>query len=136
MEVSRRQRDAQLVEETGELDLTCNVDAFRVEQVFRNLFENALAACSDPVWITVSCAVADINGAPAVCVSVRDNGPGLSDELKKRIFEAFYTTKAKGTGLGMAIAERIVHAHRGTIAVEDGSNGGAEFLITLPRTSE
>ncbi|GAA4465176.1 PAS domain S-box protein [Novipirellula rosea] len=136
LKVSRRQRDAQLVEETGELDLTCNVDAFRVEQVFRNLFENALAACSDPMWITVSCAVADINGAPAVCVSVRDNGPGLTDELKMRIFEAFYTTKAKGTGLGMAIAERIIHAHRGTIAVGDDSNVGAEFLITLPRTSE
>ncbi len=136
LEFSRTERDAQLVEESDGLDLTCSLDAFRVEQVFRNLFENALAACGDPVRIAVSCRDADIDGVPAVCVSVRDNGPGLSDEVKMRIFEPFFTTKAKGTGLGMAIAKRIIKAHQGTVAIGDCKDGGAEFLITLPRISK
>ncbi len=133
LEVSRKDCDAVLIEAVGEFDLTCRVDAFRIEQVFRNLMENALAACSAPVRITVSCAESEIDGEPAVCVSVRDNGPGLTDEQRVRIFEAFFTTKSKGTGLGMAIAARIVEAHQGTIAIGDAKEGGAEFLITLPR---
>jgi signal transduction histidine kinase len=109
------------------------VDPFRLEQVFRNIFENSLAACPDPVRVVVRCQAAELDGRPAVRVSVQDNGPGLSPEQRQRIFDPFFTTKTKGTGLGMAIAERIVEAHGGTIAVGPGAGGGAEILITLPR---
>ena len=95
--------------------------------------ENSLAACSDPTIIDIACHNTMHNGAPAVCVSYRDNGPGLTDEQVQKIFEAFYTTKSKGTGLGMAIAERILEAHQGAIAVGSREQGGAEFLITFPR---
>jgi len=132
LEASRRERRADLAEVANGVDLMCNIDAFRVEHVFRNLFENALAACSEPVAIEIHCANADINGAPAVCISVRDNGPGLTVEQKTHVFDAFFTTKAKGTGLGMAIAQRTLEAHGGTISVETSGDGGAEFLITLP----
>jgi signal transduction histidine kinase len=64
---------------------------------------------------------------------VRDNGPGLNAEQRQRIFDPFFTTKTKGTGLGMAIAKRIVEAHGGEIAVGEGTARGAEILITLPR---
>ena len=124
---------ARLHEEINGVNLVCTLDAFRIEQVFRNLIENSLSACPDPVEIAIQCEDVRLNDAPAVCVSVRDNGPGLTDEQKKRIFEAFFTTKAKGTGLGMAIALRIVEAHRGTILAGNGRCGGAEFLMTLPR---
>ncbi|TWU44413.1 Sporulation kinase E [Novipirellula aureliae] len=134
LQPSRDNHPAQLIEEPHSIELTCWLDAFRIEQVFRNLFENSLAACNDPVRIGISCTAAELNGTPAVCVSVRDNGPGLTEEQRARIFEAFFTTKSKGTGLGMAIANRIVEAHQGTIAVGDAKDGGAEFLITLPRT--
>jgi PAS domain S-box-containing protein len=131
--VRRGGREACLREERAGVDLRCAVDAFRLEQVFRNILENALAACRDPVEITLHGAEASLEGRPALRVAVRDNGPGLSAEQRQRIFEPFFTTKTKGTGLGMAIAKRIVEAHGGQIAVGAGPGRGAEVLITLPR---
>jgi two-component system sensor kinase FixL len=139
--VARSGRDAALSEDTGGIDLVLPMDPFRLDQVFRNVFENALAACPDPVRVEVRCAETTLEGRPAVCVSVRDNGPGLPPETRRRIFDPFYTTKTKGTGLGMAIAKRITEAHGGRIAVGEGvahapqapSGPGAEILITLPR---
>jgi signal transduction histidine kinase len=64
---------------------------------------------------------------------VSDNGPGIAPEQRAQVFEPFFTTKAKGTGLGMAIAKRIVEAHGGRIAVGDVRGPGAVFLITIPR---
>ena len=136
LQVARAGRDATLIENTDEVNLICECDAFRLEQVFRNLFENSLAACSDPVQITVTCQNMDIDGGSCVSVSVRDNGPGLSEEIRSRVFDAFHTTKAKGTGLGMAIAKRFLEAHHGTIDIGDGYNDGAEFVITLPRNTQ
>jgi PAS domain S-box-containing protein len=127
-------RDAALEEQTEGLDLACSVDPFRLAQVFRNAFDNSLAAAPGPVRVTVSCAAATLAGAPALRVAVRDNGPGLGPEQRQNLFEAFYTTKTKGTGLGMAIAKRIVDAHGGEIGVGEAAGPGAEIVITLPRS--
>jgi two-component system sensor kinase FixL len=132
IQLLRQEKKATLLEETGALDLRCSVDQFRLGQVFRNILENALAACQEPVEIKVLCAPAEIDGSPAVRIAFRDNGPGLNAEQRQRIFDPFFTTKTKGTGLGMAIAKRIVEAHGGQIAVGTGSDRGAEILITLP----
>ena len=129
----RQGRVVTLREECEGVDQHCAVDAFRLEQVFRNILENALAACSDPVEITVSCSAAQLDGQPALRIAVRDNGPGLSAEQQQRIFEPFFTTKTKGTGLGMAIAQRIVEAHGGEIAVGTSPGPGAEIQLLLPR---
>ncbi|GMQ80103.1 MAG: hypothetical protein BMS9Abin04_045 [Planctomycetia bacterium] len=127
-----KDRQAILCEEIEVEDLYCTADHFRMVQVFRNLLENSLDACSDPVRIVIRCRPADLAGRPALRVTVRDNGPGLNVEQKKRIFEPFYTTKSKGTGLGMAIAQRTVEAHGGTIAVSPSAEG-AEIELVLPR---
>ena len=129
----RQGRDALLQEETDDLDLTLPIDPFRLEQVFRNLFENSLAAAKDPVRIIVRAKTTMLGGREALEISVTDNGPGLSPETKRRIFEPFFTTKSKGTGLGMPIAKRIVDAHRGIIEVDQGTQGGAETRVVLPR---
>jgi two-component system sensor kinase FixL len=129
----RQGREASLQETVDGVDCRCAVDHFRLEQVFRNIFENALAACPDAVRIDVGCSEAEIAGHRAVRLSVRDNGPGLSPEQKQRIFEPFFTTKTKGTGLGMAIAKRIVEAHGGQIVVGSFPGPGAEIVLTLPR---
>jgi signal transduction histidine kinase len=77
-------------EAVGEIDLDCHIDAFRMGQVFRNLFENSLAACGDSPSIQVHCE----NGDGTLRVAVRDNGPGLNAEQKENVFQPFFTTKA------------------------------------------
>jgi signal transduction histidine kinase len=108
------------------------VDRLRLEQVFRNILENALAACFDPVEITWRLSAARLAGRPAIRITLRDNGPGLSTEQRRKIFDPFYTTKSNGTGLGLAICKRIIEAHGGEIAVESVPGQGAEFILTLP----
>jgi PAS domain S-box-containing protein len=114
-----KHRDVALHEATGNLDLHCVADPFRLEQVFRNILDNALAACPDPVRITLSVSETPLNGREAWWISLRDNGPGIPPEQREQVFEPFFTTKARGTGLGMSIARRIVEAHGGQIKVCD-----------------
>lgn len=117
-------------------DLTCKIDTFAIGQVFRNIIENSLAVSPENGEIVIRCTSAECEGRPALQVEVRDSGPGLSPEQRERIFEPFYTTKTKGTGLGMAIARRIIQSHGGTIDVGNHSAPGAEIVITLPRDIE
>jgi two-component system sensor kinase FixL len=130
--LARQGKSATLIEDLGGLDLHLRVDPFRLGQVFRNILDNALAACTEPIEIKVVCARADLAGKPAVRIAFRDNGPGLSDVQRQHIFDPFFTTKTKGTGLGMAIAKRIVEAHAGSIAVGSNREPGAEIVVTLP----
>jgi two-component system sensor kinase FixL len=129
--VARRGRDAVLIESTDASRITLPIDRYRLVQVFRILFENALAA-ADPVEITVGCQWNNPAKPCGLRIWVRDNGPGLTPEQRKRIFEPFYTTKPKGTGLGMSIAQRIVEAHGGSISVGEPASEGAEIQISLP----
>jgi len=135
LETSRRGRDAKLVENSEDADLNVSIDRFRMVQVFRNLMDNSLAACRDPVVIHVECRDAQLQGQPAVELRVRDNGPGLTPGARENVFEPFFTTKTKGTGLGMAIARRIIDAHGGHISIGNESSAGAEFVITLTRAT-
>ena len=130
--LARQERDVELQETLRCPHLQCSVDGLRIEQVFRNLFENAIAACSDPVWIEVSASTRLEDGKQFLQISVRDNGPGLSPEAKKKVFEPFFTTKQSGTGLGMAISKRILEAHGGDLSLGDHHGGGAQFILHLP----
>jgi PAS domain S-box-containing protein len=131
----RRGRQAELREQLATHDLTIDIDRFRLVQVFRNLLENALAACDDPALIEIECAAATVNGAPGFRVWVRDNGPGLTADQVRRAFEPFFTTKPTGTGLGLAIAQRIVESHGGTIGIGRPPQG-AEFILELPAKAD
>lgn len=134
LEPQRKGRQAVLRELATTVDLVCQADPFRLERVFGNVLENALGACADPVLITVSATAALLGDQPAICVAIRDNGPGIDPEDHPRIFEPFFTTRTRGTGLGLAISRRIVRAHGGRIAIGTPAAGtGAELQITLPR---
>ncbi len=133
LEPRRNGRDASLRQESFVADTRCTVDHLGIEQVYRNILENALAACSDPVVIDVRFTRATLDGKEALAISICDNGPGLSDEQRENIFQPFYSTKSRGSGLGMAISRRMVEAHGGRITVGDLSGPGTEILIQLPR---
>jgi two-component system, LuxR family, sensor kinase FixL len=133
LDATRAAKEAQLREETAGVDLRCLVDPSRVRQVFHNILDNALAAGPRRGEVTIAAEETTLGGQPALRIALRDNGPGLNAEQRQRVFEPFYTTKAKGTGLGMPIAQRIVEAHGGQLAVGDTPAPGAVFLITLPR---
>ena len=111
-------------------------DRQQIGQVIRNIFENALSVAPSNSQITVDCRTLQCEKGPRVQVRISDQGPGLNQEQRSRIFEPFYTTKTKGTGLGMAICQRIVEAHRGRIYVEEstGHNNtvGAVIVLELP----
>lgn len=128
----RSDRVVEFVESGETEECKCSIDRFRIGQVFRNLFENSLAACTDPARIDINVSECPVGDQSGCRVAIRDNGPGLDADQARRVFEPFFTTKAKGTGLGMAIAKRIVEAHGGTIELSAGTQPGAEFVIVLP----
>ncbi len=123
-----------LSETLTDVDTTCVADSHRMEQVFRNILENAVAASPSNGKVTLSCQAVELQGQPFVRVSIADEGAGLTPEQREHIFEPFYTTKQTGTGLGMAIAQRIIAAHGGQIRVCENEGGGAVIEVTLPRS--
>lgn len=127
---ARQGTTVRLNERTPEAGLECSVDPFKIEQVFRNVFENAIQASPPDGEIIVEASEKVLDGVATLELVCRDQGPGLSLEQQQRVFEPFFTTKTKGTGLGLAICQRIVLAHGGRISV--GGNG-EEIIICLPR---
>jgi two-component system, LuxR family, sensor kinase FixL len=130
-----RAENVLVLQETVGNEPICEVDRFTLGQVFRNIFENAIQVSPSGGKLFVDCHDTWLDGRPAVECSIRDQGPGMTAQQRKQIFEPFFTTKAKGTGLGMAIAQRIVQSHAGTIKVVDRDGPGAQISISLPRGS-
>lgn len=125
------------------------VDAHQIEQVFVNLFLNARDAMPQGGKITVKIEnvlldasftrpFPDVGEGEYALVSVMDHGAGISEEIKKHIFEPFYTTKekGKGSGLGLATSFGIIKQNKGHIAFESEVNRGTKFKVYLPLVSE
>lgn len=127
------EKNLRLCEPDGNIDLKCSVDRFTIGQVWRNILENAIQVSTEGGQIRIQCADATLDGRAAVRIGFVDEGPGMAADQRKRVFEPFFTTKTKGTGLGMAIAHRIVTSHGGTIGVAHRDGPGAEFVVVLPR---
>ncbi len=112
-------------------------DRIQLQQVILNLILNAMEAMSDvspqPRELSVSSAKDGPNGA---LVSVRDSGTGLDGTVLDRLFEAFYTTKAHGMGIGLAVSRTIIQAHGGRLWAAPNVPQGAIFQFTLPADGE
>jgi PAS domain S-box-containing protein len=104
------------------------LDPTQIQQVLVNLIKNAMQAMTKGGTLTLQTG----ESADGVWVSVTDTGGGIPQEQLHRIFEPFYTTKKKGTGLGLMIVQRIVRAHGGRIEVESHVGHGASFRVWLP----
>jgi signal transduction histidine kinase len=111
-------------------DLAIEVDPDQIRQVLVNLFTNAAQAMTGGGHIEVE---AEALPSAATRVRVRDDGPGIAAEAQHRIFEALFTTKAKGSGLGLALCRRILEAHGGSIELQPSPVGaGATFVLVVP----
>lgn len=108
--------------------LICMIDPEMFREVCLNLLLNAVQAMQGQGRVRVH-AVASAGGC---CVSIADDGPGIPPAVLPRIFEPFYSTKGRGTGLGLCIARRIVEVHGGAITIACPPAGGTTVQISLP----
>lgn len=107
------------------------IDRIQIQQAVINLVSNALRAVAGREDALVH--VITRQAAEELVLVVRDNGPGVTDADKARIFDRFFRRSDNGMGLGLAIVRRIANAHGGDVAVADAAGSGAEFSLTLPR---
>jgi signal transduction histidine kinase len=119
------------VEVTGEFGVV-EGDEVLLRQALSNLLRNALDACAE-VGAPRIAIHSDLDFAAKVSrINVTDNGPGIPAGLRERVFQPFFTTKRDGTGLGLALVQKIIVFHNGRITLSDAPQGGASLQITLP----
>jgi PAS domain S-box-containing protein len=107
-------------------------DRIQLQQVLLNLILNAAEALGLVAEGTRELVISTEEDKTGVRVAVRDSGPGIDPEHLDRVFDAFYTTKSSGTGMGLSICRSIIHAHGGKLWAEANEPRGAVFQFTLP----
>ena len=113
------------------------LDAHLLKQALVNLIVNAAQAMPRGGTVTVRATVEPVGGVPWLCVRVQDEGVGLSQRASEKMFQPFFTTKATGTGLGLAVVKRIVDAHLGEVTARPNDTGeGTTFTVRFPPTNE
>jgi PAS domain S-box-containing protein len=115
--------------------LRCQGDPKLLQQVILNIVQNAIDASPEGGKVQVSTMRESAPGTPAVAlgvVAVRDFGPGISAEQRRHLFEQFYTTKAGGTGLGLALSKQIMERHNGSIDIHSAPREGALVRMLIP----
>jgi signal transduction histidine kinase len=120
-------------------------DQHQLCQLFTNLIANAFEALDGKGAVAITASMGEIEPDPefgvapelwpTIVVDVADNGPGVPPELSDRIYDPFFTTKVKGTGLGLGIVRKIVDAHDGRIDLHSSPEAGTRFRVTLPVAS-
>jgi signal transduction histidine kinase len=112
-------------------------DPEQLKEALVNIVVNACDAVQDGVVITVTEEERPIaGGGLAAVIRIEDNGPGIPERIRQKIFEPFFSTKEEGSGLGLSIVARIIEEHGGSVTVESEENKGASFIIVLPVTSK
>ena len=114
--------------ELDEKLFTALIDERYMKQVLLNLIKNAQAAMPNGGLLTI----ATIGTESEIRISICDTGVGIDQEILKKIFEPYYTTKENGTGLGLTLAYKIIREHQGDITVDSTEGEGTNFEIILP----
>jgi len=130
--------NVKLIIENSAEPLVIGADARMLRQTLLNLMRNGAEAISEEsvarlVTVSTTCE-ADASGSRTVVIEIRDSGSGIPPGQLRKIFIPFFTTKAKGHGVGLALSHRVITQHGGTLTAANSSNGGAVFTIRLPQT--
>jgi two-component system, NtrC family, sensor histidine kinase HydH len=105
-------------------------DANQIRQVLINIIQNASEAIEEKG--SIEGTVTSLNNQQ-IGIRIKDDGPGMSDKVRSNIFNLYFTTKAKGTGIGLSVVQRIIYEHGGIITVNSSAGTGTTFEIQLPR---
>ena len=110
-----------------------DADDVLLRQAFSNLLRNAVEACQGAGVAPDIRVDGTLDTAQRVArVTVHDNGPGIPADAREKIFRPFFTTKKTGTGLGLALVQKIIVTHNGRVLATTSPGGGASFQVTLP----
>ncbi|MBN2415937.1 GAF domain-containing protein [bacterium] len=112
------------------------IDRHQIQQVITNLILNGVDACEVGGTLTVTSKLKKVNKTPHVEICIRDNGNGIPQENINKIFQPFFSTKDKGTGMGLAICQRIIDGHDGEIIVDSTIGEGTSFNVIFPVRKE
>jgi PAS domain S-box-containing protein len=119
------------------IEIPC--DEALLRQALLNLTRNGAEAVLDrgsAGCVTISGSIEDRSGHKWQRISVADNGPGIPPDVLTKIFLPFFTTKSDGTGLGLAVVQKVAMQHSGTVEARNNTDGGAEFILWLPLRQE
>lgn len=122
--------DVQVKLPAGPLPTVC-VDRVRLEQVLLNLMINAMEAMPDGGIITVRASTVRDETSNSVRIEIIDMGPGVPENLRSRVFDPYFTTKGEGTGMGLALCDKIIRQHHGSLDFHSTEHGSV-FDVTLP----
>ena len=114
------------------LGLMIYADREMLRRAIFNLMLNALDVMPQGGELSITAC----SSQAGIEIEVADSGPGVSEEVRERVFEPFYTTKSGGTGLGLAIVFRIAQVHRGDVLLRNCAQGGAAFTLRIPREAQ
>lgn len=103
-------------------------DRNQIQQVIMNLVQNSFDSIENKGEIYIE----SFKQNEDIIIKIKDNGPGIPSHILNKIFNLYFTTKAKGTGIGLSIVQKIIMEHGGIINVESEENNGTEFSIKLP----
>ena len=111
-------------------DLNLYADRIMVEQVLINLLKNAIEACEES--LSPQIVVEAVQKAGMVIISVIDNGSGIVPEAIDKVFVPFFTTKSKGSGIGLSLCRQIMNRHGGSISLDSQVEKGSSFVLRFP----
>jgi signal transduction histidine kinase len=119
----------QVIIEVEGSSLTVSADPDMLRIVFQNLLINSAHAMNGKGRIRVA-----VGSSESECrIAVSDSGPGIPGEIREKIFTPFFTTKSRGSGLGLPTAKRLIEAHDGRLTIDCPPGGGTTVVIRLPR---
>lgn len=118
----------------NDAEILCDTE--KIESVFVNLILNAVQAIDGRQGRIEIIIHDDLKSSNFTTIEIKDNGPGIPDYLKEKVFDPLFTTRQIGTGLGLTSCKRIIEAHEGTITFESKVGVGTSFFIILPNKTE
>jgi two-component system nitrogen regulation sensor histidine kinase NtrY len=106
------------------------MDVEQMKRIFVNIIDNAVESMGEKGTLEISSKYD--KESQFIRIEIADDGPGISDEDKQKLFIPYFSNKSTGTGLGLSIAHNIIEEHNGIISVVDNSPRGARFIIEIP----